>query len=67
MSFSLHPLLQCVRQFMIIGVLPLPIYSTLRRKLVRNARKDVEQYLAKKSWVTTDCTLMSDIWTYVLT
>ncbi|XP_043700840.1 uncharacterized protein LOC122651495 [Telopea speciosissima] len=40
-------------------------YSTLRTKLVQRARKDIEGYVAsiKKSWSTTGCTIMSDIWT----
>ena len=41
----------------------LPSYSTLRTKLIPNSRIEVEEYISdvKKSWVTTGCTLMSDI------
>ena len=43
----------------------LPSYSTLRRRLVPDARKDVEHCFAivKESWLNTGCTLMSNIWT----
>lgn len=42
----------------------LPSYSTLRIKLIPNSRIEVGEYVSKvkKSWVTTGCTLMSDIW-----
>ena len=41
----------------------LPYFSTLRTKLIPNSRIEVEEYISdvKKSWVTTGCTLMSDI------
>ncbi|KAK6131527.1 hypothetical protein DH2020_034734 [Rehmannia glutinosa] len=42
----------------------IPSYSVLRTKLIPDVKKDVEHYVAevKKTWTTTGCTLMSDIW-----
>uniref|UniRef100_A0A7N2MPJ2 Uncharacterized protein n=1 Tax=Quercus lobata TaxID=97700 RepID=A0A7N2MPJ2_QUELO len=44
-------------------VYKLPSYSTLRTKLIPNSRIEVGEYVSKvkKSWVTTGCTLMSDM------
>ncbi len=41
-----------------------PSYSTLRTALIPNSRIEVGVYVSnvKKSWVTTGCTLMSNIW-----
>ena len=41
-----------------------PSYSTLRTALIPNSRIEVGEYVSnvKKSWVTTGCTLMSDMW-----
>ncbi|GAB2297153.1 hypothetical protein Dimus_038458 [Dionaea muscipula] len=43
----------------------LPSYSTLRTKLIPEAKIPVDEYVAnvKKSWIKTGCTIMSDTWT----
>ncbi|CAH9127756.1 unnamed protein product [Cuscuta epithymum] len=42
----------------------LPSYTTLRTKLIPEAKKEVGEYVknVKKSWEKTGCTIMSDTW-----
>ncbi|GAA0160006.1 hypothetical protein LIER_38958 [Lithospermum erythrorhizon] len=43
-----------------------PLFSTLRKKLVSGAKVDIDEYVAsvKKAWVKGGCTIMSDTWSY---
>ncbi|KAK3430873.1 hypothetical protein EUGRSUZ_E02965 [Eucalyptus grandis] len=42
----------------------IPCYSELKAKLVPDLEKEIGEYVAKvkKSWETTGCTIMSDVW-----
>ncbi|XP_043693131.1 uncharacterized protein LOC122643581 [Telopea speciosissima] len=62
-SESFINLLKCTARYG--PSVPIPSYSTLRGRIIPEARKGLEKYAGevKLSWKETDCTIMSDSWT----